>query len=371
MKQRKAQNEQVRFVLLGGFLGAGKTTALLRLARRYAAAGKRVGAITNDQADDLVDTATFRAAGWTTEEIPGGCFCCKFDALLAAAGRLQDGHHPDVLLGEPVGSCTDLVATVVRPLQKLYAHRFRVAPYAALLDPFQALRTLGGKGGSFSAKVAYIYQMQQNEADIVAINKVDALTPDELAEVSELVRRNFLKARVLPVSARTGEGFDRLAEMLDSGDTGGTRSIDVDYDVYAEGEALLGWLNTTGRLVGGTAFDVDQVALSLASEVGSALLDCSARPAHVKTLLRTPAAVAIANLVGDAPAELSRPARTSSTAADLLLNARAEASPEVLRQCVETALQQVADREGLKFSLSALQDLSPGRPVPTHRIAGG
>jgi len=371
MPQQNSREKPIRFVLLGGFLGAGKTTALLRLARRYASAGKRVGVITNDQADDLVDTATFRASGWTTEEIAGGCFCCKFDSLLAAAGRLQDGHHPDVLLAEPVGSCTDLVATVIRPLQKLYANRFHVAPYAALLDPFQALRTLSGKGGGFSAKVTYIYQMQQNEADIVAINKVDALTPEELAEVSDLVRRNFPKARLVPVSARTGEGFDRLGEMLDAGDPGGLRSIDVDYDIYADGEARLGWLNTAGRFVGPAAFDVDQLALALTTGVGGALAARSARPAHVKTLLRTPAAVAIANLVGDSAPELSRPARTSTETADLLLNARAEATPQVLRECAEAALREAAERAGLTFSISALQDLSPGRPVPTHRIAGG
>ena len=106
-----------RFILLGGFLGAGKTTALLRLARTYAGQGLRVGVITNDQADDLVDTGTFRAAGYETEEVPRGCFCCRFDALLEAAGRLD---APDVLLAEPVGSCTDIVATVIRPLEQAY-----------------------------------------------------------------------------------------------------------------------------------------------------------------------------------------------------------------------------------------------------------
>ena len=97
------------FVLLGGFLGSGKTTALSRLARHYVAAGKRVGIIANDQAENLVDTETFRTAGFRTEEVPGGCFCCRFEDLIAAAGRLVDGFHPDMLLAELVGGCTDLV----------------------------------------------------------------------------------------------------------------------------------------------------------------------------------------------------------------------------------------------------------------------
>src|SRR6059058_3016491 len=46
----------IRFIMLGGFLGAGKTTAMARLARHYMSQGKRVGLVTNDQAQDLVDT---------------------------------------------------------------------------------------------------------------------------------------------------------------------------------------------------------------------------------------------------------------------------------------------------------------------------
>src|SRR5262249_7931263 len=84
----------IRFVLVGGFLGSGKTTTLLRLARHYTAAGRRVGVLTNDQAEGLVDTETFRSAGVAAEGGPPGGFCCRFDALVAAAGRPARGHRP-------------------------------------------------------------------------------------------------------------------------------------------------------------------------------------------------------------------------------------------------------------------------------------
>ena len=103
---------QVRFIMVGGFLGAGKTTTLARLARHYMSQGLRVGLVTNDQAQDLVDTNSLRAQGFSVQEVPGACFCCKFDELVARAGELQEAERPDVILAEPVGSCTDLVATV-------------------------------------------------------------------------------------------------------------------------------------------------------------------------------------------------------------------------------------------------------------------
>ena len=74
-----------RYIMVGGFLGAGKTTALVRLAGRLQAAGQRVGLITNDQSVGLVDTALAAAHDLPVEEITGGCFCCRFDSLTAAA----------------------------------------------------------------------------------------------------------------------------------------------------------------------------------------------------------------------------------------------------------------------------------------------
>src|SRR2546422_8376293 len=66
-----------RYIMIGGFLGAGKTTAMLRLARKLAGDGLRVGLITNDQSSGLVDTTLARASGLPVEEITGGCFFCR------------------------------------------------------------------------------------------------------------------------------------------------------------------------------------------------------------------------------------------------------------------------------------------------------
>src|SRR5918999_5601112 len=100
-----------RYVMIGGFLGAGKTTAMLQFARHLAAEGLRVGLITNDQSSGLADTALISTSRLPVEEITGGCFCCRFSSLMAAGGRLTARTTPDVFLAEPVGSCTDRKAT--------------------------------------------------------------------------------------------------------------------------------------------------------------------------------------------------------------------------------------------------------------------
>src|SRR5687767_8615072 len=77
-----------RYIMIGGFLGAGKTTAVGKLAEHLTKQGLRVGLITNDQGQNLVDTAMLRAKGFATEEIPGGCFCCRFNSLVEASRKL-------------------------------------------------------------------------------------------------------------------------------------------------------------------------------------------------------------------------------------------------------------------------------------------
>src|SRR5712692_4440788 len=156
--------KRLRFIMIGGFLGAGKTTTISRLARHYMSRGQRVGLVTNDQAQDLVDTNSLRAQGFPVEEVAGACFCCRFDDLIGKVGRLQEGERPDVILAEPVGSCTDLVATVVQPLRDLYGERFEVAPYPVLFKPSHGMRILKRLPDSgFSPKAAYIFQKQLEE----------------------------------------------------------------------------------------------------------------------------------------------------------------------------------------------------------------
>src|SRR5437867_12509575 len=123
---RPGSHGQARYIMIGGFLGAGKTTAVARLARQLAGQGRRVGLITNDQGRNLVDTALLRSQGFATEEIAGGCFCCRFNSLVEASKVLTVTAAPEIFIAEPVGSCTDLVATVTYPLRRLYGENYTI-----------------------------------------------------------------------------------------------------------------------------------------------------------------------------------------------------------------------------------------------------
>jgi len=362
-----AMAKPIRFILLGGFLGAGKTTALLRLAAHYGSRGLRVGIITNDQAEGLVDTLAFRKAGFTTEEIPSGCFCCHFDELIAASGRLADGLEPDVILAEPVGSCTDLVNAVIAPLKDLYADRFAVAPYATMLDPHRAADALSASGPTgFSKKVTYLYKMQQNEADIVAVNKVDQLDGEGRDRVAALVAQNFPQAECVFISALTGAGFDEFTALLDGPAEVGRHPVEVDYGRYAEAEVSLGWLNARVILTGASPWDGNEFLAAFGGTVRDGLTRAGGQIAHFKMRLLDgqDGEAAIHGTANGGGLDVTRRIDGPLERGTLVINLRAEGLPEMLEDSVVGALDEAGAALGLRWRVEQLRAFAPRPPAP-------
>lgn len=363
--------DRPRYVMFGGFLGAGKTTAVLAYARRLRDAGRRVGLITNDQSVGLVDTRMLAHHGFAVEEITGGCFCCRFGSLVEAAARLAAGDvaRPDVLIAEPVGSCTDLRATVTYPLRQIYGDRYDVAPLSVVVDPRRALRVLGLESGrAFSPKVQYVYCKQLEEAELLVINKTDAVEPERLAVLDEALAQRFAHARRVHVSARTGAGLDAWFAAID-GTPANAAPPQIDYDTYAEGEALLGWVNATVRLTSSTPLDGNALLRRLAEALGRRLSARGQAIAHLKMTLSPDVFggdLGVLNVTaGEGPVEMSHTLHEPLAAGELVVNLRAEGDPQVAREALDGALAET----DAALVVTHAEQFRPGRPVPTHRLA--
>ncbi len=361
-----------RYVMIGGFLGAGKTTTLLLLARMLTDRGLKVGLITNDQASGLVDTSLAVNRGVAVEEIAGGCFCCRFSSLIEAARQLTEKTRPDVFLAEPVGSCTDLVATVALPLQQIYGSQFTVAPYTVLVDPARAARAFGmDTGRTFPEHVLYIYGKQLEEAEHIVINKAETLEPAMLEALRGEIALRYPAAKVHAVSARDGSGMEALLEMLLSGESAPASVMDVDYERYGVGEAMLGWLNGAAD-VSGEDFDGNAFLLFLARAIQTRLAIEGAEVAHLKMVLSPagePYELAACNLVRqDAEPELSHTLADPLDDATLLINCRAAGDPEILRAAVTGALEETETHFAVSLTQGPLEYFKPGQPVPEHRV---
>jgi len=365
---------KARYVMIGGFLGAGKTTAVARLARRLVDRGLKVGLISNDQSTGLVDTALLRSKGFPVEEIPGGCFCCRFNSLLEAADNLDRTTRPDVFIAEPVGSCTDLIATVSYPLRRIYGDRFEVAPMSVMVDPTRAARILGlEKGPAFSEKVVYVYRKQLEEANIIVVNKGDAVDAALRERLVAALQKEFPRARLVCCSAKTGTGLDAWFDAIDQTVPESGPAMDLNYDLYAEGEALLGWLNCSLRLESDAPFDANQALLSLASRMRDRIAGKGHEIAHLKMTLDAEdgtGSLSVVSLVrSDADPDLRESLLDRVDGGALTLNLRAEADPEFLKAVVEESISSLG--AGIRAKLEHLERFRPARPQPIHRDAGG
>ena len=356
------------YVMIGGFLGAGKTTAILAMAKMLKKRGLSAGLITNDQSVGLVDTAVLGHGDFPVEEITGGCFCCRFNTLVEASEKLSASTRPDVFIAEPVGSCTDLIAAVSFPLRKIYGDRFRVTPLSVLVDPIRAERMLGlAQGGSFSPKVKYVYGKQLEEAEIVVMNKCDLLDSARQDRLAAALEEAYPGSPVLRVSARDGAGIEAwLDRVLADGDLAES-APEVDYEIYAEGEALLGWLNASVSVKADLEIDGNDLLRRIAARVRAGLGE--AEIAHLKMTLvphEDAGDIGVLNLVRtDGTAEMSHLLKEPLLGGELLLNLRAEADPELLKQTVLDAIAAC----GCEARVRHLEHFRPGKPEPTYRMA--
>lgn len=362
------------YIMVGGFLGAGKTTAILRMAHSLARAGRRVGLITNDQSFGLVDTTLAAAQGFPVEEITGGCFCCRFNSLVEASEKLTRASAPDVFVAEPVGSCTDLRAAVSYPLRRMYGDNFRIAPLSVLVDPVRAARVLGLEAGrAFSPKVLYIYRKQLEEAEFIVINKCDLVDAERLAALHRALGELHPRAEVFTVSARHGSGMDDWLQRVCRQELTSAPAPDLDYELYAEGEARLGWLNCTAQVRAATAFDGNRLLRQFAEALRQRLASRGIEIAHLKMTLSADELggdLAVLNLVrNDAPGEMAYQLAEEMQSGEWILNLRAEGEPRELAAAVSAVRDELAAEDGVVFAVEHEEAFQPAKPSPSYRLA--
>jgi G3E family GTPase len=354
---------------VGGFLGAGKTTWIEAAAKRLLARGMKSAVITNDQAVNLVDTGAIERAGLPVAEVAGGCFCCRFEDLTGAALKLRRNFKPDVILAEPVGSCTDISATVMQPLKQYFNATLSPAPFSVLVDPDRFRDCLaGGSARALPENARYILDKQAEEADVLLLNKTDRLTQKDQIGVKRMLSERFPGRDVRLVSAVSGTGVDEWLDMVLTDQFAGRRIVEVDYDRYADGEAVLGWLNATVQVTAtDEKSDWNDFGRGLFGRFHERFRTARAEVAHLKIAIVAGGGRIQANLTGTKRESVFRvDGNLSGVGAVLTVNARAVLSPESLRDIVESEIK--ASGPGFRTEVVVLSSFSPGRPQPIHRF---
>ncbi len=356
-------------ILVGGFLGAGKTTLLLAAGRLLHKCGLRVGLVTNDQGGQLVDTALAQQANLPVVEVAGGCFCCRLPDLMESLAVLQRTVAPDVILAEPVGSCTDIIATVMRPLAARPNLGLEIAPFTVLVDALRLAQTDKGMAG-------YIYRKQLEEAELIGVTKLDLVDPPLGRKLLHGLHQRFGPSRVRALDAIRGSGVDDWLQEVRAHTSAMALQLDINYAAYAAAEAALGWLNATGVVESDVPFSPSNWLAYFLRMLDDGLRGSGASTAHLKAQVTSGhgsgTAVHKASLtLGGGPLSWDGCMAGDdgkTTRLEFILNARVETSPQVLERVVRSTMAELSPEQSFHYSFTDFTCISPAAPQPSERI---
>jgi Ni2+-binding GTPase involved in maturation of urease and hydrogenase len=356
----------MKLVLTGGFLGSGKTTAIAGACRQLIDEQVKVAVITNDQGEQQVDSAFMDSLGIPFREVGGGCFCCKYSQLDSHIQSLIADQQPEIIFAESVGSCTDLVATIARPLATFQPDLDIVISVFA--DAFLLLALMEGKASFLNDNVRYIYKKQIEEADILVVNKTDQVSLAQLDIVETAIYIEFPGKIILRQNSNDpGDIRTWLEAIEDFGLIVPRKSISIDYDLYADGEAQLAWLDHYISIQSDRPDTID-IGFAIASEINSAVKKQEMVIGHLKFIIETGQWKQKLSFTTSGRDQYVDHFAPGSNQCGVLINARVHTDPSRLKKLVDEVLVKMADKYDCTIVPGKSSSFMPGYPVPEHRI---
>ena len=191
--------------IIGGFLGSGKTSLLMKLASHFTEQKKRVALLVNESGEVGVDGATLKAQGYDSIELPSGCICCTLAGdLLHALRNIKNDIDPDILMIEPTGlALPHKVKDMVRNAM-IEEDKNEIIGIADI-QRFNDLIT----------KKEEFFTRQMHAAEFIMINKADVAKPGEIEAATAWLQSRFPGRTVIPVSVKEGTNLDKVYELME------------------------------------------------------------------------------------------------------------------------------------------------------------
>lgn len=353
--------------LVGGFLGSGKTTAIAAAAKQIVKEGKKVGIITNDQGKYLVDSQFLRLEDFPTVEVTGGCFCCNYGNFSESIDELANEINPDYIFAESVGSCTDLVSTVIQPLLDINDSSSQDVTFSVLSDSRLLLKFLSGEDLPFQEGILYIFNKQIEEAGVLVMNKSDLLTDNQKIKLQKLVDEKYQDKIVISQNSLAEDGIEDWLNVLESGLVLPGSQLDLDYQIYGTGEQSLAWFDGNYRI----EFDNENINLWLLDRISALLFDLNKKAigiGHLKFLISDSKHHEKISIVSpqDDCKEIKIKTNWESPII-FTINARLECSAEQISDAFSKIFFEDMKGDKIRIEVLSEQAFHPGFPNPTHR----
>ena len=184
----------MKILILSGFLGSGKTSALLPLAkylvgRSQSASENKVMILENEVGEIGIDDAFLRGGGFKVDTLFSGCACCSVSGeLVGSVERILHEYAPDWLILETTGVAYP--KNIQKTLMDVCGLESRIA---VLVDASRWKRLRLPMQGLLSGQII--------GSDAVLVNKIDLVDEATLAEVDGDVLGFEPAANIVHISA--------------------------------------------------------------------------------------------------------------------------------------------------------------------------
>lgn len=197
----------MKIVILGGFLGAGKTTVLMQFAKYLvdrSTAENPVIILENEISEAGVDNQLLTRANFTVENIFAGCICCSSTAALeTSVHEIDERYAPEWLLIEATGMAfPDSIRTT------LMKTGYSDASILALADAKRWYRVVRA--------MEQFVRSQLKDADVILLNKIDLVDDETLKDIQEKAAAYNPDARLESISALQPQGDDFWKGIADT-----------------------------------------------------------------------------------------------------------------------------------------------------------
>ena len=193
--------------IVGGFLGTGKTTLLMKIAGRCRRTGITVAILVNEMGEVGIDGATMKAEGYDAVELPDGCICCTLSGSLQNALKAIDRDiHPDILIIEPTGLA--------------FPHKVKELVRTSCIDSDRTVIVGLADAKRFDdimKQKEEFFKRQLHASDLLIMTKADLCNKEELQRISDALRYMHPGRDVIPLSAVTEEGIDETVGRILNG----------------------------------------------------------------------------------------------------------------------------------------------------------
>ena len=355
-----------RLLVLGGYLGAGKTTLAVNLAKTLKTEyDKSVAIITNDQGDVLVDTEYSKDAGFDTREIMGGCFCKNFDEFVSSARTLVTSGKPDIIIAEPIGSSTNLMSSVVSPMRTMYPDEFSVAPFCVVVDCVRALDILAKDKERTVDTVDLIPAHQIRDAEIIILTKTDLVDRATIDLIRVEIDGILPGCRMVETSSKDLRNIAEIVDIILSEEMSVKAPIAEDNRGFAMEKAKLGWYSGTYNITPSDDLDMYSISTDMmklvAAEYGAESI------VHVKVMLESEDAGCKMSLVGkEMQVDGIAGSRYMKSPGRLVLNARVISPPKRLEDALRGVIEEISKRYPITLEKTGEKCFMPKPESPSH-----